>query len=119
MPAFTKVTLNQAIGGTATTASTATSWIPLNQHTSPFNVGFGVVPGTTQGSNTFSVQHTFDNVFDSSVTPVAFDHSTVSGKTAKIDGNYAFPVAAVRLIVVSASSLDQNITLFVRQTEQP
>lgn len=109
MPVFSQVTLN----GAGTAAATATSWIPLNQFETPFNVGFGVVIGTG-ASGKYTVQHTFDDVFNPSVTPTAFDHSTVSGKSANIDGNYAFPVAAVRLRIASASGND-SFTLSVRQ----
>lgn len=108
----TQVTLNHAAG---TAASTVTSWIPLDPHLHPFSVSFFVVPATTGGSFAFSVQHTPDNVLETGVTPTAFDHSTVSAKTAKIDGNYAFPVRAVRLISLSASSTDPRYTFYVKQ----
>lgn len=110
MPVFSQVTLT----GAGTAASTVTSWIPLSQYEAPFNVGFGVVLGAA-ASGKFAVQHTFDNVFDPSVTPTAFDHSTVSGKGANIDGNYAFPIAAIRLRIASASGND-SFTLTVRQS---
>lgn len=107
MPVFSK----RAGTATANGSGSATGWIPLNQFETPFNVGFGV---TVQGSAKFSVQHTFDDVADSTVTPTAFDHSTVSGKLTAIDGNYAFACAAVRLQIVSASGND-GATLIVRQ----
>ena len=97
------------------TAGTASPWIPLNQFAQPFNASFGVVAVPDQGEITFSVQHTFDNVFDPRVTPTAFDHSTVSGKTASIDGNYAFPIAAIRIVVASGSGTAPYATLTVRQ----
>ena len=109
MPVFSKRTL--VADGTA--ASTATGWIPLDQFSTPFNVGFGVVIGTL-ASGSFSVQHTFDDVLDPSVTPVAFDHSTVSGKQANIDGNYAFAMAAIRFKIMSASGND-SYTFEVKQ----
>lgn len=109
MPVFSK----RAGTATANGSGSATGWIPLNQFETPFNVGFGVTLAAGTSAK-FSVQHTFDDVFDSSVTPVAFDHSTVSGKLAAIDGNYAFACAAVRLQIVSASGND-GATLTVRQ----
>ena len=98
MPLFYRTTLT----GAGTAAATVTSWFPLNQFETPFNVGFGAVIGAA-ASGKFAVQHTFDDVFDISVTPTAFDHSTVSGKSANIDGNYAFAVSAIRLRIASAS----------------
>jgi len=73
---------------------------PMNTHTSPFNVGFGV---TVSGTITYSVQHTFDNVFDATVTPTWFNHPTVNGLSAQADGNYAFPVSAIRIIGTAGS----------------
>ena len=106
MPVFSTITVNASAGQDKESA-----WIPLNQFETPFNVGFGV---TVSGSAKFSVQHTFDDPFDTSVTPTAFDHSTVSGKLAAIDGNYAFAIGAIRLAIVSASGSD-SVTMIVRQ----
>ena len=78
-----------SITGTGTTA-----WIPLDYKQSPFNVGFGVV---VNGTVTYDVEHTFDDVYDSAITPVAFKHSTLTGQTANKDSNYAFPIRAILL----------------------
>jgi len=78
-----------------TKSSTGTSaWIPMDYKQSPFNVGLGAV---VNGTITFDIEHTFDDVFDPAVTPVAFKHSTLVSKTANADGNYAFPVRAIRI----------------------
>jgi len=66
----------------------------MDHYISPFNVGLGVV---VTGSATFTVQHTFDDVFNPSVTPTWFSHPTLAGLSASADGNYAFPVTAIRL----------------------
>ena len=84
----------------------STAWIPLDYKQSPFNVGFGV---TVTGTVTHQIEHTFDDVFDSIITPVAFSHSTASGST-NTDGNYAFPIRAVR-ITVSTGTGDVKLTL--------
>lgn len=78
----------------AKTGTGTTAWIPLDYKQSPFNVGLGAV---VNGTITYDIEHTFDDVFDSSVTPVAFKHSSLTAKTANADGNYAFPVRAVRI----------------------
>ena len=70
------------------------AWIPLDYKQSPFNVGFGVV---TNGTVTYDIEHTFDDVFDSSITPTAFKHSYLTSQTTNKDGNYAFPINAVRI----------------------
>ena len=73
--------------------------IPTDLYISPFNVGFGVV---ATGTVTYTVQHTFDNVQTVS-NPVWFSHPTITGKSDNQDGNYAFPVAAVKLLVTAGS----------------
>tara|TARA_R110000868_G_scaffold115286_1_gene307944 strand:+ start:364 stop:681 length:318 start_codon:yes stop_codon:yes gene_type:complete len=62
----------------------------------PFNVGFGVV---VTGAATYTVQHTFDDPQVAGATLTWFGHPTVAAKTDSQDGNYAFPVAAIKLVV--------------------
>lgn len=78
-----------SITGTGTTA-----WIPVDYKQSPFNIGLGVV---VNGSVTYDIEHTFDDVFVPSVAPTAFKHSVLVAQTTNKDGNYAFPVRALRV----------------------
>jgi len=81
----------------AATGVSSSSVAPMNVNTSPFNVGFGV---TVSGTITYKVQHTFDDVWSSTFNPATanwFDHPTITGLSAAADGNYAFPVTAIRL----------------------
>ena len=71
--------------------------IPMNLDSTPFNVGFGVV---ITGAPTYTVQHTFDNPW-TTACPVWFNHPTVADEVANADGNYAFPVAAIKVVVTS------------------
>lgn len=96
------------------TGTSSTDWIPMNHHETPFNVGFGVVV-VGSAAPTFSVQHTFDNVI-AGASATAFDHSDVSGKSANIDGNYAYPVAAIRLTNTAAGSA-ASATIHVMQSD--
>lgn len=73
----------------------SSDWVKLDHKTAPFNVGLGCV---VTGTATYTVQHTFDDV-DSGGAVVAFDHATIVGQTANKDGNYAFPVRAIRLTI--------------------
>jgi len=73
--------------------------IATNTYISPFNVGFGVV---VTGTVNYTVQHTFDNP-QTVASPTWFDHPTVAAKTANFDGNYAFPVAAIKILVNSGA----------------
>jgi hypothetical protein len=90
-------------------SATTSAWIPLDTNKVPFNIGFGVTIGA--GALTYKVQHTFDDVQNSTVTPTAFDHPDVTGKTVNTDGNYAFPVRAVRLNVTAYTSGTAVLTL--------
>ncbi len=93
----------------------ATNPIPLDNYISPFNVGFGVE--VSNGATVdYKVQHTFDNIQDSAVTPVWFDHPTVTGAITSTSGNYAFPVTAVRL---NATANDGTLTFIVIQAGRP
>ena len=77
--------------------------IPLDNYISPFNVGLGV---TVTGTITYTVEHTFDNVFDPNYTPAAgnwFVNPDITGQSANADGNYAFPVTAIRLITTAGT----------------
>ena len=82
------------------TGTGSTSTIPMDHYINPFNVGFGV---KVSGTVNYTVQHTFDDVFDPAVTPTWFNHPVIASQTANQDGNYAFPVMAIRLTVNSGS----------------
>lgn len=70
--------------------------IVINTNVTPVNIGFGVV---VDGTVTYTVQHTFDSLTDGFTT--WFSHPTVADKTANEDGNYAFPVTGVKLLVTA------------------
>lgn len=72
----------------------STAWIPLDYKQNPFNIGLGIV---VNGTITYDIEHTFDDVFDTTITPVAFKHSSLTAQTTNKDGNYAFPVRAIRV----------------------
>lgn len=70
----------------------------MNTNISPFNVGFGVV---VSGTVDYTVQHTFDDPATGFTT--WFSHPTIAGETTNQDGNYAFPVTGIKLLVNSGS----------------
>lgn len=82
------------------TAAGSSSWAPMDRNLVPFNVGFGVV---VTGTVNYTVEHTFDNVFDATVTPVAFPHPFAAAQTTNQDGNYSYPVIAIRVTVNSGT----------------
>lgn len=74
--------------------------IPMDFRAQVFNVGFGC---EVTGTVTYSVQHTFDDIYNPAITPVWFNHAFVNGVTASMDGNYAFPISAMRLNVTAGT----------------
>lgn len=93
-------------------SGTGTSnWIPLDFKQSPFSVGLGCV---VNGTITYDIEHTFDDVYDPTVTPVAFKHATLVAQTTNKDGNYAFPVRAIR-INNTAGTGDTTLTILQGQ----
>jgi hypothetical protein len=85
--------------GNGTTGSS--NILATSLYISPFNVGFGVV---VSGTVTYTVQHTFDNV-QTVASPTWFPHPTIAAKSDNQDGNYAFPVAAVKLVVTGSTGV--------------
>lgn len=78
----------------------------------PFAVGLGI---KVTGTVTYSVQHTFDDPFVVGWNPATAswtDNTNLSAKTANADGNYAFPVRAIRLNVTAGTG---TATLTVMQ----
>lgn len=74
----------------------SSSALVMNTNATPFNVGFGVV---VSGTVDYTVQHTFDDPAVGFST--WFSHPTIAGETTNQDGNYAFPVTGIKLLVNS------------------
>jgi len=80
---------------TVTSSGVSTSAIvPVDYLQDTFKIGFGAV---VTGAATYTIQHTFDNVLDSTVTPTWFSHVDVVGATTSRDGNYAYPIRGIRI----------------------
>lgn len=81
--------------------------IPPDYISSPFNVGIGCI---VTGTATYSVQHTFDDVFAPTFNPATanwLDNTGLTAQTASKDGNYAFPVMGIRLNVTAGTGTVQ------------
>ena len=76
----------------------SSSALVMNTNISPFNVGFGVV---VTGTVNYTVQHTFDDPATGFST--WFSHPTVASQAANADGNYAFPVTGIKVLVNSGT----------------
>lgn len=84
--------------------------LPMDYRSQVFNVGFGC---EVTGTVTYSVQHTFDDIYNAAITPVWFNHAFVNAATANQDGNYAFPIAAMRLNVTAGTG---SVTINILST---
>lgn len=71
----------------------------------PFNIGIGTIVNST--AVTFSVEHTWDYTGSSafiSSNATWFPNTGITAKSTNTDGNYAYPVSAIRLTTTSAST---------------
>lgn len=85
--------------GTADEAVSA--WKPLDWRQLPFEVS---IAANISGTINYGVQHTLDNILaDGAVETSVFslDHSDFQSKTVDYDGNYDFPVSAIRMVINS------------------
>lgn len=78
------------------TGAGSSSAIVMNTNVTPFNVGFAVI---VDGTVNYTVQHSFDDPAVGFTT--WFDHPTVTGQSTDQDGNYAFPVSGIKVLVNS------------------
>lgn len=86
--------------------------LPLDQYISPFNVGLGVSL-SAGASLTYTVQHTFDDIWSPTFDPATanwFSHETLVNKTTSFTGSYSFPVTAIRLNVTVWASGTATMT---------
>jgi hypothetical protein len=79
-------------------------WVPLDIY-DEFNVGIGVV--LNPGVLTYTVEHTFDDVFATGFEPstaATFNHATLAAQSSSADGSYVSPPVAVRLAISAYTS---------------
>jgi len=82
----------------------------------PFAIGVGTVVNSS--AVFFQVEHSFDYTGSSafiSSNATWFPNSGITGKSCNTDGNYAFPVSAIRLNVSSAAGSSATVTLTLIQ----
>ena len=88
----------------AQTGVGSSATIPMNLDSTPFNVGFGV---KVTGTVTYTVQHSFDPVWDTAGVTTWYNHPTIASLSANADGNYAFPVSAIKIVVTAGTGTAQ------------
>lgn len=83
----------------AITGAGSTAWIPVDWRSTPFNLSFGCV---ASGTVTYKVEHCFDDLL-AGTTPTAFTHEFITASTVSDDGNYAFPITAMRVTITAGT----------------
>lgn len=86
----------QTVAKTGTGSSSA---IVVNTNISPVNIGFGVV---VTGTVTYTIQHTFDSPGNGGFT-TWYPHPTIAAKSDNQDGNYAFAISGVKVLVTAGT----------------
>lgn len=109
---ITSITVDADTTGAITIGTTnalTTPWVPMNLYQTPFNVSFSV--SFKSATATITVQHTLEDIQDSTITPNVFNHEVVVTKTTSQDHNYAFPIRAIRMDVTgfTAGTLEFSI----------
>lgn len=96
----------------ALTTATTSAAIPVNTYSDNASIAVGVK--IVGGTATYTVQHTFDDVFATGFSAAAakwYDHATLAAQTTDKDGNYfAFPTA-IRLNVTALAGATVTMTL--------
>jgi hypothetical protein len=80
------------------------------------NIGVGCSISATAA---YTVEHTFDDVFAPGFNPATatwFPNSGITAATGNKDGNYAFPICAIRLNVASSTG---SVTMVLLQASGP
>lgn len=98
----TRVTIDDAATGNiklGTNGVGSSRVVQPDLHAQEFGIGIGC---TVSGTISYTVQHTFDDVGDSTGL-TWFDHSSIATKSDDNDGNYAFPVRGIRMKINSGT----------------
>lgn len=86
-----------------------TAIVPMDYALAHFSASAAVI---VDGTVTFNIEHTYDNVLDSAVTPVWFAPAADAGKTANHDKAYSAPIRGVRANVTAGTG---TVTMTVLQ----
>lgn len=81
---------------TSSNTTTPTAWLPVDNNIAVFNVALRT---EVTGTINYDIEATMDDIFDSSVTPSAFDIPVAAlvGATASQIASLTVPVRAIRI----------------------
>jgi len=96
------------------TGSTQSSPYPVNFKANNFGIGLGLTMTASKGIAA-DIEHTFD---DPKVALSTWHkHEALTSQSASADGNYAFPVTAIRINVTAATATGGTTTLQIVQND--
>jgi len=82
----------------------------------PFNIGIGCTCQLGGVVTSYNVEHSFDDYMTiPSTSMVWFPNSGITAASTNATGNYAYPIRAIRLNVVTAGSSTQTVTMTLIQ----
>lgn len=109
----TSIAVSAAVGTNVTADTVATGAsreIPLDKWLNPFNVSVSME--ITSGSGSWTLQYTFDNVFDGTGGPyVWYNHATLVNVGTSSNGTLVSPVMAVRVLTNSGTGTLRTVTV--------
>jgi len=74
----------------------STAWIPVDYKQNPFNISIACVVSDTPNL-TYQVEFTLDDIFNPAITPKAFVHNTITGRTSDFSATQTQPIRAIRI----------------------
>ena len=82
--------------------------IPIDIYQGPTDIGLGIV---VDGVVTYTVEHTFDDIFDGNPSAVRtwFPHPTLVTETTNQEGVYEAPVRAIRILNVGVGRTTMTV----------
>lgn len=109
----TDVSVDDATTGAITVGSGsagATQTIPVDWRENDFNASLAVVLSSA-ATMTYTVEHTIDDVQNTSVSPAWFDTANLTGLSATALSNVTFPIRAVRLNITAFTDGTATLTI--------
>ena len=110
------IRISKASAGTVSVGTNgvgASRVVMMDYFQNPFNVGIGCT--LNSGAANYTVQHTFDDVFNTNATNW-FSNSGITAKSANQDGNYAYAIRGIRLLINSGTG---SVTMNLVQSTMP
>lgn len=93
--------------------------VNLDYRQNPFSVGISCI---LAGTGTYSVEHTYDNIYSGSfnaATATWYPNSILNGQTSTAEGFYTTPVSAVRGNMTAATGTASVSFIFIQATQSP